>query len=301
MACYHPIPAFQDAPGSPVRLLPDRSRGANLALPCQKCLGCRQARATQWGHRADHEASRWEHNSFLTLTYDDDHVPEEGHLIPRDLQLFIKRLRKYADSRRSILNRDRRAGLRYFACGEYGEKNGRPHYHVLLFNAGFDQDAKRVAIDLYQSQQLHELWDKGRATYQPAKAGAAAGYIAKYHLKNYGNPLASRGLIDADGVWKPAPFLRMSLKPGIGNEWLKRYHKDLTHGYLVQNGRKTAIPRAYRTKLKQLDPQFSEALEHTIYTHARDNPTDNNTPERRHDAEIIHKRKIEITTQNRSI
>lgn len=73
-----------------------------------------------------------------------------------------------------------------------------------------------------------------------------AGYIAKYALKHYTR--GARGLVDTDGVWKPAPFLRMS--KGVGKDWLEQYATDLSHGYLIQNGRKHALPRYYKQKLR---------------------------------------------------
>ena len=62
------------------------------------------------------------HNAYITLTYNDDHLPANGSLQPRDLQLFWKRLRKA-----------RTPGIRYYACGEYGDQTARPHYHAIIF------------------------------------------------------------------------------------------------------------------------------------------------------------------------
>lgn len=327
MACYHPIPARQDRAGDTPELWPPLGT-ENLELPCGKCLGCRQTHATQWARRCEHEAHQWRHNSFLTLTYDDAHLPEEGHLQPRHLQLFVKRLRKAVhqllvrhpaaphrrhtprertpprDPRERVVS-DPRASLRYFACGEYGEEGGRPHYHLLIFNADFGgpQIGSSHGEPLRTSDLISTCWSHPRTkepygfhTVATARPGAVAGYIAKYALK-YQHRTAG-GLTDQDGVWKPAPFLRMSLRPAIGKEWLEKHHTDLTRGYLVQNGHQQQIPRYYRKILQQWSElplyritgiRMTEAdIENYIDQYTEENTTDKNTPERRHDAELIH-------------
>jgi len=254
---------------------------SNLALPCGQCIGCRAARATAWANRCGHEASQWNDNTFLTLTYDDDNIPAEGHLEPTALQRFIKRLRKAQPQR-----------IRYFACGEYGEKTNRPHYHALLFNCTFT-DREQVGKELYSSETLRRLWPYGDNRFGEATP-AAANYIAQYNLKKQG-----AGDYDADGVWRPKPFLRMSLKPAIGTRWLEQYKRDLTHGYLVADGKQTAIPRTYKEKLKKLDPELAEEIEYRTYRHRIENPTNKNQKERLEAAEIIHKRQKEITEKRK--
>ena len=90
---------------------------------------------------------------FITLTYDDAHLPYNQSLSVRDFQLFMKRLRKEFGS-----------GVRFFHCGEYGEKTGRPHYHAILFNCDF-KDKKihtvRNGHRVYVSQQLNDIWGNG--------------------------------------------------------------------------------------------------------------------------------------------
>lgn len=286
MPCYHPIPASQNGPGAEIRLWPTPRSEANLALPCGTCLGCRTDKATMWANRCTHEASNHQYNSFLTLTYDDEHLPAQGHLQPRDLQLFIKRLRRHAGGRSTHLNRDPKSNIRYLACGEYGTENNRPHYHALIFNGAFT-DTTQVAKELTTSDSLSELWPHGHNTIGELTPAAAA-YVAQYNLKKQG-----AGDHDADGVWRPAPFLRMSLKPAIGMEWLTKYHDDLTHGYLVQNGRKHPIPRYYRNKLKTDYPALAEQVQAQIDTH-RQVPTDKKTPARLLDSEIIHQARKEL-------
>lgn len=303
MACYHPIPALQYG-SEPPRLWPPVGT-ENLELPCGTCIGCLSSRATQWAHRCAHEASSWSSNILLNLTYDDANLPRGGHLVPRDLQTFIKRLRKSAQRPSNNMRADGDKRLRYFACGEYGERNHRPHYHALIFNCGFTDGYKVGVSDrgypLYESDTLRALWPAGLARYGDADPGAA-NYIAQYTLKKQRRSRADAdtdGYVDEDGVWypRPQPFLRMSLKPGIGINWLTKYGNDLLHGYLVENGQKHGIPRAYKTKLKETNAQLAEDIEISTANHRRRTPTEPNKAARRHDGEIIHRRYKELTEQ----
>ena len=299
MACYAPMQALQDGPSGAGRLWPPKGT-ANLEIPCGRCIGCRTDKATEWASRCTHEASLWASNHFVTLTYDDEHLPANGHLQARDLQLFIKRLRKYVSSS-TELDRDPRVSVRYFACGEYGETTERPHYHGLFFNLGLT-DLVRVggrpgpggrSPALYESAALRELWPSGSNRIGEATPAAAA-YIAQYNLKKQG-----AGGHDRDGVERPPPFLRMSLKPAIGHDWLKRYQTDLQHGYLVtSDGRQKRIPRYYRKKVSELDWRQAEQMEAYTARRALTHPTDKNTPERRQDAEKIHLQKASLSSRD---
>jgi hypothetical protein len=295
MPCYHPIPASQDKPGDQPRLHPPLGT-ANLALPCGKCLGCRSARAQQWANRCSHEARLYQDNIFLTLTYDDGNLPDNGYLDPLALTRFIKRLRKRAADRSDGIASDPDRPIRYFACGEYGEHNGRPHYHAILFNLTFS-DRYRVGKDLYTSHVLRALWPLGRAAFGTATA-ASANYIAQYNLKKQ-----DQGDHDADGVYRPPPFLRMSLKPAIGSQWLTEYQNDLQHGYLVAQNFKQAIPRTYLSKLKDLNPSLHEDISirkaQQITKNLQKTITAND-PERVKASEIIHHR-LKQQTESRNL
>lgn len=303
MGCYRPTPAYQE--GATVKLWPPLGT-SNLALPCGNCVGCRTAKATEWARRAEHESRRSRYNSFITLTYADDKVPTEG-LRPHDLTDFIKRLRKRATLRSgAAIQRDHRLPIRYFACGEYGEKNGRPHFHIITFNAGFN-DGRTVGKDLYESALLKELWPHGRHAYAEATP-ASANYIAQYTLKKQAQHridqwnkafvclVETREHISRSGEIIPQPpFLRMSLKPAIGKPYAERYHADLVKGYLVTDGVKHAIPRYYTKLLKQNHPQLYDLMQANIANARSRLTTDKNTPARLQDAELIHKQRKQQT------
>ncbi|WNK13053.1 MAG: replication initiator protein [Microvirus sp.] len=255
VTCYHPIPAYQDLPGTDVRLWPHLGE-ANMQLPCGNCLGCKTSHATEWARRAEHEASMWEHNCFLTLTYDEQHLSKEATLEPTDLQKFIKRLRTSRDRGNIALRSDRSGSMRYLASGEYGEGTRRPHYHVCLFNCGF-ADSYTVAKDLKESPTLLNLWKLGGHRLGELTP-ASANYVAQYTVKKQAGPACN-----TDGVLIQAPFLRMSLKPAIGTRWIEKNKRDLQHGYLVNNGTKGRIPRQYRKKLAK-GSLHDRLLEETI-------------------------------------
>lgn len=221
-----------------------------------------------WARRCEHEASLHESSVFLTLTYSDDHLPPGGNLEPDAVTRFLKRLRK--------LER-----FRYFLCGEYGERTGRPHYHALLFGLRPER-AKRVGKDLYTSDLFSRTWKYGEHKFGAASP-AAANYIAKYNLKQVGD-----GGFDSDGVERVAPFLRMSRRPAIGAEWLSRYREDLKHGYLVAGGKPCAIPRAYIRRLEREAPELVDQIRGASAAFQLRAPVAD--PERLRDGEIIHHR-----------
>lgn len=255
MACYHPIPAYQD---EGVKLWPPVGH-ANVNLPCGNCVGCRQDRATAWARRAEHEARCWPVNIFLTLTYRDKDLPPYGHLVPSHLTKFLKRLR----AARTYMHRSmawrtgphlgRGSRVRYLACGEYGESLGRPHYHLCLFNVGF-RDAYAVGKDLYSSPTLAELWKYGDHKFGEV-TGASANYVAQYTLKKVGVPSEVE---HTEGVIKPPAFMRASTRPMLGMKFLREFREDLRHGYLVSNGKRGAIPRSYKRKLAEYYPELAE-------------------------------------------
>jgi len=253
MACHYPIPFYQDKQGPQstagrVQLNPPINTETGC-IPCGKCLGCKARRANDWAMRCMHEASLYQHNRFLTLTYTDEHLPPNGWLKLRDVQLWMKRVRKAFPQR-----------IRYFLTGEYGSATRRPHYHALLFNCRFD-DERKIG-KLWTSEQANKLWGLGDVRIGMVET-ASATYVAKYSLKS------GKGHPTDDGELPPEPFSVMSTKPGIGAPWLERYEKDLQHGYLIQDARKNKIPRGIMKQLTKLDPQLAEKAAHAAQAHTR--------------------------------
>lgn len=279
MPCYHPLTAHRLEDGS----ISFSSRNGNvLQLPCGRCVGCRLERSRQWAVRIMHEAKSHEANSFLTLTYDEDHVPHDFSLNYRHFQLFFKKLRKR-------LNRP----LRFYMCGEYGEDFARPHYHVCLFGEDFRSDRKIHSSSgsgfyNYTSDILTDVWGMGFATIGDLTFESAA-YTARYVMKKINGDAADEHykVVDSDTgeiYWRVPEFAHMSLKPGIGANWLAQYHSDVyPHDRVIVNGRACKPPRYYDKRYDKLynnsinfeldDVKFKrleEALKHI----------DDNSPER---------------------
>lgn len=226
MACYHPIDCwrvpdantksgFRIVFGSP-NVPPER--GAEpCTIPCGKCIGCRLAHSRQWAVRCVHEASLHDRNCFLTLTFDDAHLPASRSVNVRDVQLFLKRFRK-ALSYQNIK-------IRFFACGEYGDKNERPHYHLIIFGYDFADD--RVLLrntpygPLYISDFLFNLWPYGFHTIGSVSFHSCA-YVARYVTKKvYGKNAPAHYL------GRTPEFITMSRRPGIAHDWIVKYYADV--------------------------------------------------------------------------
>ena len=121
-----------------------------IQLPCGQCIGCRLDRSLSWAIRCTHESQLHAQNSFITLTYSEDHLPWDGSLVKSHMQDFFKRLRHYCKPQK----------IRYYMCGEYGENLSRPHYHACLFGKDFpDKEIFKECegILTYTSQILEEF------------------------------------------------------------------------------------------------------------------------------------------------
>ena len=181
MTCFHPIQAYKSTELTKKgkrKIVFKKAEGVpflELTLPCGQCVGCRLERSRQWAIRCVHEASMHKKNCFITLTFDNQHLPKDGSLDVRDFQLFMKRVRKRFGT-----------NIRFYHCGEYGEKLGRPHYHACLFNFDFEDKILWKEINgqkLYISQSLSELWPFGFSTIGEVTYQSAA-YVARYIMKN---------------------------------------------------------------------------------------------------------------------
>lgn len=205
---------------------------------------------------------------FLTLTYDEANKPASGSLVKKDVQDFIKRLRKRHEPNK----------LRYFACGEYGELLERPHYHAIVFGLDFSDKRPHTKNDqgdqLYTSDLLDALWGKGHCFLGSVTIQSAT-YVAKYCVKKVNGTLAA-------GYYgtKEPEFAVMSLKPGIGSGWYDKYSDDVyPSDFLVIEGRKRRPPRFYDDRLDRDDPAALQELKRLRVDKARTRRSEQ-TPER---------------------
>lgn len=259
MPCYRPMPAVRMKDGS-VKFVSRNKRGVEgtLELPCGQCIGCRLERSRQWAMRCLHESSLHDQNSFITLTYDDDHLPEGGSLVYSDFQKFLKRLRK-------------RAGvpIRFYMGAEYGELFKRPHYHACIFGYDFPDRVyfKKTSSGekIYTSKILESLWPYGHTSVGNVTFESAA-YIARYCVQKVNGDKAEEHyrVVDSDGVvsYRVPEFNHMSLKPGIGARWLEKYKTDVyPRDYVVIRGVKTKPPKYYDRLFESWDAgEFSEIV-----------------------------------------
>jgi len=210
-----------------------------------------------------HEASLYDENCFVTLTYDDDHLPPGGSLQVEHYQLFMKRLRKRFVSPSSVGRRSDGSkirptdpdfgGVRFFHCGEYGENFARPHYHACLFNFNFPDRSLysgRASTRLYTSDALNDLWGKGFATIGSLTFNSAA-YVARYVTKKITGRMAAKHYeyacpVTGEVSMRKPEYATMSRSPGIGMPWLDLYSSDVfPDDFIVVNGVKTKVPAAY--------------------------------------------------------
>lgn len=264
MTCYNPLEAYQTAQGDIV--FQERARHdtvRSLFLSCGQCIGCRLERSRQWATRCLHEAQMHEQNAFVTLTYDNEHLPKNKNLQYQDFQNFIKRLR------RQLTCFDVTLALhvpRYFAAGEYGAKEQRPHFHACLFGVDFNdkQIFKKNGSNgtLYTSARLEKMWPLGHSTTGAVTFQSAA-YVARYIVEKInGDPAEEhyRQVDEATGeiTYRTPEMAHMSLKPGIGFPWLKQFASDIyPEGLVVTNGKETYPPKYYdRWFKKQNSDQF---------------------------------------------
>lgn len=197
-----------------------------------------------------HEAQMHDASCFITLTYSDDHVPKDGSLDVRDFQLFMKRLRFGSSS-----------PLRFFHCGEYGEKLGRPHYHACLFGEDFRSDRERIEDTRtghaqYISRRLSEAWqDQGRATIGELTFESAA-YVARYCLKKISGKPA-----EAHYCGRKPEYVTMSRRPGIGAGWFERFGREVyPSDSVVMRGIEMRPPDFYDRLLEQVDPDLFKRI-----------------------------------------
>nr|QJB18759.1 MAG: replication initiator protein [Microvirus sp.] len=231
--------------------------GFSLTVACGRCIECRLAYAVEWSIRCMNEKATVGPSVFVTLTYDDEHLPEDYDLHYRDFQLFMHKLRKAVPG-----------GGRFFMCGEYGDDYGRPHFHAILFNCDFadKQFYKRVdGVDYYISQKLTSLWGNG-FTLLGDVTFTSAGYVARYSVKKITGAAsgdAYQYLEEGTGEVfdRRSPFSQSSLKPGIGYEWFMRYHSDIYPcDFVVHGGRQFPVPRYYAKLYERMFPADAAAL-----------------------------------------
>jgi len=206
-----------------------------------------------------HEAQLHQNNCFITLTYDDTHLPSDQSLHYRDFQLFIKRLRKRYPTTK----------ISYYMAGEYGENFGRPHYHACIFGLDFHDKKlwKRTSSGslIYRSADLETLWPFGYSSIGDVNFESAA-YVARYIMKKQTGKESLKhyqysDLETGEIIQMTPEFNKMSLKPAIGKNWYEKYKTDVyPHDYVVLRGQKIKPPKYYDQLYKNDNPYEYEII-----------------------------------------
>lgn len=278
MPCYRPITAYRGEGRTkngktPIYFNPRAGyHDRPVQLPCGKCIGCKMERARQWAVRIMHEASLHEDNCFITLTYDDDNIPDDKSLLHKDVQDFFKRLRKSIEPKK----------IRYFACGEYGEKLGRPHYHAILFGIDFDDKKKYSDGEntIETSEKLSEIWGKGHVSTGEVNDKTAS-YVAQYCTKKvYGEDARNHYTVinyeTGEYLDKKPEYVVMSRRPGIAKEWIEKYKSGvLRDDSVIIKGRPYKPPRYYDKQLEISHPDEIRLIKMRRLPET-DEPTDHN-------------------------
>lgn len=301
MPCYKPITCYR-AKGGGITFSPKMSEGLEVKIPCGQCIGCRIDRSKQWAIRCVHEAKFHDKNSYITLTYNDVNLPYDGGLNHRHFQLFMKRLRKKIQPNK----------VRYYMCGEYGDKNQRPHYHAILFgwqpeDLEFFQKNYQGDV-LYKSQELEDIWQKGFVTVGDVTYQSAA-YCARYVMKKITGDKADvektyqRVKADTGEVFTVSPeYNAMSRRPGLGKKWFdERYREIIREDFCVTpDGKKVKVPNTYFKWLELEAPYEWERIKEERAARL-DRRADDLTPERLKAREFCQQQKLKRLDEGRKL
>lgn len=221
-----------------------------LVVPCGKCLQCKIQKRKEWSIRMLHENDSWDRSCFLTLTYQDKYLPYQPigpygpvpypwpTLQKSDIQKFFKRLR------RDLANENRH--IKYFACGEYGDDNQRPHYHAIVYGLGLSADDRNYVMENWPfcDWKVKAIRENSFGLVEPDSIQYVAGYINK----KYNNQ------VEYEEYHKYArePTFRI-LSQGLGKEYIYKNAEQLyQNGFLTHKSVPQSIPRYYLDKLDEM-------------------------------------------------
>ena len=249
-------------------------------VACGHCYACALNYSAEWATRIMLESKKYECNYWVTLTYDQEHLPiaekivlgdeifenvgdikwSEGCLVEQHMVTFLNSLRKHLE--RTYKHK----GVKYYYAGEYGSVTNRPHYHIILMNCPLDiTQFYGTHIDQnykahWKSHELERFWDKGMIDICELEWSDAA-YTARYCSKKLFKTTSDRGYCEEGKI---PEFVRMS--KGIGmdyfNENMEKIYKidGLVAKTVKGNVTQVKPPRAYDKKLKELNPELYEEV-----------------------------------------
>ena len=228
-------------------------------VPCGTCTGCRTRLRLDWTLRGVHELQMHDEKAlFLTLTYSDEYLPEDLSIRKEEMQKFMKRVRK-------------KHKFSYYACGEYGDKTNRPHYHAIIYGLELDDleefGRNPVTGDIYyRSAYMEKKWPFGYVIIGGVTFQSIA-YVAKYVNKKITGNMAEehykRRIVDEHTgevleEWQVEPeFQLASRNPALGLRWFQKYTSDcFPKDSISYDGKQFPVPDYYLRKLEELDNEL---------------------------------------------
>lgn len=301
MPCFHPLkgyaanPDLNEGKRGFVRNRNQAYTDRLMTLPCGHCHGCRVDRTSEWAIRCMHEAQMHSDNCFLTLTYSPENLPAPPSVKKKEVQDFLLRLRTHLGH-----------SIRYYACGEYGEKLTRPHYHMLAF--GYDPPDKRFhkrsgsGAPIFVSDAMDKVWGLGHV-WVGTVTQASAGYVARYVMKKITGDAAEqhyRWYDDEGRRYDLEPEFNMMSKGrgntgGIGESWWRKYGMTDCHNqdFIVgMDGKERPVPRFYDKLLERENPAMMREIK-TARRKRAELFAEHNTSRRHHDRELVLKSKTQ--------
>jgi hypothetical protein len=193
-------------------------------VACRYCWQCKSNRVNDLVGRCIAESKYAKKTYAITLTYAETAGVKSVTLEYKDVQTFLKRLRR------------RYGKVRYICAGEYGTARGRAHWHIVIFfKEKYPEPGNMPQLRFGEELPPNEYrvdwepWEHGFSYFQPAAlAGEEFQYLMKYALKD-------QELDSSDAK------LSMSKKPPLGHEFimnLAREHVD-----------QAVIPRTFKYKI----------------------------------------------------
>ena len=263
MTCKQPITLYKSNLPKHTHFMPRYAEkfGNYRQVGCGKCSWCRWMIAKSYAVRCELEAREHDQSCFLNLTYAPEHLPSDASLNKKHLQGFIKRLRRHLEYHEN-------KQIRFFGAGEYGSKNGRPHYHVLVFGHQFEDKyhwrRSKSGFELFRSPTLEKLW-----TYGHAEIGDVSYLTAKY-VAGYVRKKQTGDQADDHYEGRSPEFQHASLKPGIGATWYDKnkhwlWHDDQIVTYGAHGNRiEHRPPKYFENLFRKEDPHGYETWKREV-------------------------------------
>lgn len=256
---------------------------------CGKCEICKVEKSKQWTIKGYCESKTWKNATFLTLTYNNENLPEDRKLCRAHMQGFWKKLRYhlYKNTKKAsqidltlersnleeleinpleeiFCKRKRnKKPIRMLNCGEYGPKTKRPHYHAVVWNFK-PMDLRRYSKDrrgywLFTSKKINQIWGKGYVIIGNAETDTVS-YVARYCTKKFARTEEEQQRMKQK---KQTEFIGASSQGFIGYFYWEKYKDKIKKamGIFMKNRDKTMlakIPKAMEKKWEEENPDEFE-------------------------------------------